>query len=87
MTAAGGPRDREEEIRRLLEGRPHPAVPADLASGAAARGVRLLRRRRAVQRLGWAVLLAAAVAFTVWAVLVQPWATPSSSVAPPLEGW
>ncbi|MEU3313128.1 hypothetical protein ACGFY6_07640 [Streptomyces sp. NPDC048387] len=81
------PYDRKEaQVRRLLEG-PHPAVPAGLASAAAARGRRLLRRRRALRRLGWAVLWAAAVAFAVWAALTHPWATPPSHVSPPLEGW
>ncbi|MCB5178474.1 hypothetical protein [Streptomyces antimicrobicus] len=78
---------REEEIRRLLESRPHPAVPADLAVGAAAHGSRLLRRRRTVRRLAWLLLLAAAAAFAVWAALTQPWHTPPAGVAPPLEGW
>ncbi|GHI87759.1 hypothetical protein ACWGF3_24510 [Streptomyces xanthophaeus] len=77
---------KEAQVRQLMEG-PLPVVPADLASGAAARGDRLLRRRRALRRLGWAVLFAAAVAFTVWAALTQPWVTPSSSISPPLEGW
>ncbi|MCX4691353.1 hypothetical protein [Streptomyces sp. NBC_01408] len=77
---------KEAQIRRLLDG-PQPVVPADLAAGAAARGDRLLRRRRALRRLGWAVLFAAAVAFAVWASLTQPWVTPSSGVSPPLEGW
>ncbi|MEV7420532.1 hypothetical protein [Streptomyces sp. NPDC089919] len=79
--------DRKElEVRRLLEG-PHPVVPADLAPTAAARGARLLRRRQALRRAGWTLLLAAAVAFTVWASLTRPWVTPPSTVAPPLEGW
>ncbi|MEU9376568.1 hypothetical protein AB0D94_22740 [Streptomyces sp. NPDC048255] len=81
------PSDRKEaQVRRLMEG-PQPVVPADLAAGAAARGDRLLRRRRALRRLGWAVLFAAAVAFAVWASLTQPWVTPSSGISPPLEGW
>ncbi|MGW2667455.1 hypothetical protein ACWC5F_05245 [Streptomyces sp. NPDC001272] len=81
------PYDRKEaQVRQLLEG-PHPAVPAGLASAAAARGRRLLRRRRALRRLGWAVLWAVAVAFAVWAALTHPWVTPPSHVSPPLEGW
>ncbi|WP_412076999.1 hypothetical protein ACLF6K_18210 [Streptomyces xanthophaeus] len=81
------PSDRKEaQVRRLMEG-PQPVVPADLAAGAAARGDRLLRRRRALRRMGWAVLFAAAVAFAVWASLTQPWVTPSSGISPPLEGW
>ncbi|WP_374775535.1 hypothetical protein OG756_24565 [Streptomyces sp. NBC_01310] len=83
---SGIPDRKESQVRRLLEG-PYPVVPAGLAAGAAARGNRLLRRRRALRRFGWAVLLAAAVAFTVWASLTHPWSTPPSGISPPLEGW
>ncbi|WP_327415981.1 hypothetical protein [Streptomyces sp. NBC_01233] len=83
---SGLPDRKEAQVRQLLEG-PYPTVPAGLAAGAAARGGRLLRRRRALRRLGWAVLFAAAVAFTVWASLTRPWATPPSGISPPLEGW
>ncbi|MFJ7270154.1 hypothetical protein ACIQV3_26560 [Streptomyces sp. NPDC099050] len=72
----------EAQVRRLLEG-PYPAVPPDLAAGAAARGDRLLRRRRAVRRTGWALLWAAVAAFVVWASLTGAWSTPSSEVSPP----
>ncbi|MFB7467918.1 hypothetical protein ACFCZ1_31250 [Streptomyces sp. NPDC056224] len=81
-TADGG----QDQVRQLLEG-PYPVVPAGLAAGAAARGDRLLRRRRVLRRFGWAVLFAAAAAFTVWASLTRPWATPPTDVSPPLEGW
>ncbi|MFJ8160772.1 hypothetical protein ACIRBY_07545 [Streptomyces sp. NPDC096136] len=77
---------KEAQVRQLLEG-PHPVVPAGLAAAAATRGRRLLRRRRALRRFGWAVLWAAAVAFAVWAALAHPWVTPPSHVSPPLEGW
>ena len=80
------PDRKEAQVRRMLEG-PHPVVPAGLAAGAAARGDRILRRRRAVRRVGWALLFAAAVAFAVWAALTHPWATPPAGVSPPLEGW
>ncbi|MFD7261751.1 hypothetical protein [Streptomyces sp. NPDC059874] len=83
---SGLPDRKEAQVRRLLEG-PYPVVPPGLAAGAAARGDRLLRRRRALRRFGWAVLFAAAVAFTVWATLTRPWATPPSGISPPLEGW
>ncbi|MFF4366424.1 hypothetical protein [Streptomyces sp. NPDC001594] len=81
------PYDRKEaQVRQLLEG-PHPVVPAGLAAAAATRGRRLLRRRRALHRFGWAVLWTAAAAFAVWAALTHPWVTPPSHVSPPLEGW
>ncbi|MFD3549648.1 hypothetical protein ACFWUW_29380 [Streptomyces sp. NPDC058655] len=83
---SGLPDRGEAEVRRALEG-PYPVVPAGLAAGAAARGDRLLRRRRALARVGWALLLAAAAAFTVWAALTRPWAIPPSGISPPLEGW
>ncbi|MFD5148420.1 hypothetical protein [Streptomyces sp. NPDC058401] len=73
---------REAQVKRLLEG-PYPAVPPDLAAGAAARGDRLLRRRRTVRRIGWTLLWAAVVAFVVWASLTGAWSTPSSEVSPP----
>ncbi|MEV8536674.1 hypothetical protein [Streptomyces sp. NPDC051211] len=84
MSAA--PDRKELDVRRMLDG-PHPAVPPDLASSAATRGARLLRRRRVWRRLGWWLLVTAAVAFTVWAVLTEPWVPPSQQIAPPLEGW
>ncbi|MEU9304660.1 hypothetical protein [Streptomyces sp. NPDC048269] len=83
---SGRPDRKQDQVRRLLEG-PYPTVPPGLAAGAAARGDRLLRRRRVLRRFGWAVLFAAAVAFAVWASLTHPWATPPTGVSPPLEGW
>ncbi|MEV6687362.1 hypothetical protein AB0N28_18805 [Streptomyces sp. NPDC051130] len=83
---SGFPDLKEAQVRQLLEG-PHPPVPAGLAAAAAARGARLLRRYRALRRFGWALLFAAAAAFTVWAVVTRPWVTPPSGVSPPLEGW
>ncbi|MCB5170449.1 hypothetical protein LG634_37370 [Streptomyces bambusae] len=76
---------REDELRRLLDRR-HTAVPPGLADRAATRGLRLLRRRRALHGAGWLLLIAAVAAFTVWAAVVQPWSVPPSTVAPPFEG-
>ncbi|AXE22702.1 hypothetical protein C0216_03915 [Streptomyces globosus] len=80
------PDRREEQVRRLLAG-PHPPVPTGLAAAAAARGDRLVRRRRALRRIGWVLLFAAAAAFAVWASLARPWEIPPSEVSPPLQGW
>ncbi|MET7933790.1 hypothetical protein [Streptomyces sp. NPDC005322] len=77
---------KETEVRRMLEG-PHPALPPDLAGRAADRGQRLLRRRQAARAVGWMLLLAAAVAFSVWAAAVHPWTAPPADTTPPLEGW
>ncbi|MBT2393849.1 hypothetical protein J7E87_31665 [Streptomyces sp. ISL-1] len=80
-------RDRkEEEVRRMLETR-HPAVPADLAARATEHGTRLLRRHRAVRRAAWLLLVAAAIAFAIWAAAAEPWVTPPTDTTPPLEGW
>ncbi|GAA2612691.1 hypothetical protein [Streptomyces spororaveus] len=83
---SGLPDRKEAQVRRLLEG-PYPPVPTGLAAGAAARGDRLLRRRRALRGFGWAVLFAVAVAFVVWASLTRPWLSPPTDVSPPLQGW
>ncbi|MBD0745369.1 hypothetical protein [Streptomyces sp. CBMA152] len=80
------PDRKEAEVRRLLEG-PHPPVPAELATQAAELGLRMLRRRQAARRLMWLVILAATVAFTVWAARVHPWTAPPSTVAPPVDGF
>ncbi|MGW1769610.1 hypothetical protein ACWCQL_36900 [Streptomyces sp. NPDC002073] len=81
MTASN---HRETEIRRLLEG-PRPPVPSGLAALAAGRGLRLLRRRRALHRAGWLLLIAAVAAFTVWASITHPWVVPPSTTAPTFE--
>ncbi|WP_406454129.1 hypothetical protein OG782_23865 [Streptomyces sp. NBC_00876] len=75
-----------DEVRRMLEG-PHPQVPAELAARAAERGGRLLRRRRILRRVWLLTAAAAVVAFTVWAVVVQPWQVPPAETTPPLNGW
>ncbi|MEV6397758.1 hypothetical protein AB0M39_23805 [Streptomyces sp. NPDC051907] len=77
---------REDEVRRMLETR-RPTVPADLAARAEEHGARLLRRSLLLRRAWWALLVAAAVAFAVWASLAEPWVTPPSETSPPLEGW
>ncbi|MFG2596928.1 hypothetical protein [Streptomyces sp. NPDC048462] len=83
MSGAGR---KEDEVRRMLEG-PHPQVPADLAERAAELGGRVLRRRRALRRLGLLALIAAVAVFTVWALMVQPWQAPPAETTPPLGGW
>lgn len=79
-------RTKEQEVRRMLD-LPHPVVPADLHVRAAHLGMRLLRRRRALHRAGWALLCVAVIAFTVWAVSVEPWNEPPSMTTPEIEGW
>ncbi|WP_351233971.1 hypothetical protein [Streptomyces sp. NPDC002133] len=70
----------------MLDVPPAP-VPADLVARATDRGLRLLRRRRALHRAGWLLLLAAAVAFAVWAAVVEPWTVPPAETTPEIEGW
>ncbi|MFG3135076.1 hypothetical protein ACGFZA_02515 [Streptomyces sp. NPDC048211] len=77
---------KEDEVRRMLEG-PRPQVPAELAARAVEHGVRLLRRRRVLRRLWLLAVTAAVVAFTVWAVVAQPWQAPPAETTAPLDGW
>jgi len=77
--------DREDEVRRMLEG-PHPQVPADLARRAAERGGRLLRRRLLARRLLVTLAVAAVAVFTVWAVTAHPWRPPPATTTP-VNGW
>ncbi|MEU3463710.1 hypothetical protein ABZ721_27645 [Streptomyces sp. NPDC006733] len=79
------PDRKEEEVRRILD-TPHPYVPAELAERAAARGRRILRRRRALHRLLWLLLLAAIVAGVVLAVLRWPDPQPLGTT-PPVDTW
>ena len=77
---------REAAVRELLEG-PAPPVPPELCADAIRRGNRLLRRRTLLLRLLWLILLAATVAFVVWASIARPWVEPPSETTPPLAGW
>ncbi|MFJ4919757.1 hypothetical protein [Streptomyces sp. NPDC088725] len=77
---------KEDAVRRMLD-LPRPAVPADLAVRATARGARLLRRRRAVRRALWWLLAAAVIVFVVWASVTDPWPAPPAGTTPPLEGF
>jgi type VI protein secretion system component VasF len=79
-------REREATVRRLLEQAP-PTVPPDLHADVVRRGSRMLRRRTVARRLMWLLLLAAVVAFTVWAMTARPWVEPPSQTTPPLTGW
>ena len=65
------PNRRDDEVRRLLD-TPHPVVPVDLSARAMVRGRRIVRRRRRVHTLLWALLVAAVVAGTVLAILAWP---------------
>ncbi|MFC5799777.1 hypothetical protein [Streptomyces formicae] len=80
------PGRREEDVRRMLDV-PPPPVPADLLVRATDRGTRLLRRRRALRRAGWSLLVAAVVAFAVWASVAQPWVVPPAATTPEIVGW
>ncbi|GAB1327876.1 hypothetical protein [Streptomyces sennicomposti] len=77
--------ERERVVRRLLA-QPRPRVPPGLHADAVRRGDRLLRRRALVRRVLWLALLAAVVAFTVWASAARPWVEPPSRTTPPVRG-
>ncbi|MEV0437917.1 hypothetical protein AB0I84_11195 [Streptomyces spectabilis] len=78
---------REAAVRRLLDAGAPASLPPDLHADAVRRGSRALRRRTAGRRLLWLLLLAAAVAFSVWAATAQPWVEPPSRTTPPLTRW
>ncbi|MGW0186906.1 hypothetical protein ACWDV7_14255 [Streptomyces sp. NPDC003362] len=78
--------EREAAVRRIME-RAAPTVPPELYADVVRRGGRMLRRRVLARRVGWLLLLAAGVAFTVWALTARPWAEPPSTTTPPLTGW
>jgi cell division septal protein FtsQ len=77
---------RDAAVRRILEG-PLTPVPPEVYADVVRRGGRMLRRRRIARRLLWLLLFAAAVAFVVWALTVQPWVEPPSRTTPPLRDW
>ncbi|MEV3861074.1 hypothetical protein AB0J38_43045 [Streptomyces sp. NPDC050095] len=78
---------KEATVRAALDAAPPPVVPTELYAEAVRRGTRALRRQRAVRRVMWTVLFAAAVAFVVWATMARPWVEPPSKTTPPLTGW
>ncbi|MFH8988858.1 hypothetical protein [Streptomyces sp. NPDC017940] len=78
---------REAAVRQLLDaGGPAP-VPPDLHADAVRRGAGMLRRRTVLRRACWLLLLAAVLAFTVWAADARPWTEPPSRTTPPLTRW
>ncbi|MFJ3666043.1 hypothetical protein ACIPSE_06285 [Streptomyces sp. NPDC090106] len=78
--------EREAAVRRIMDRTP-PPVPPQLYEEAVRRGGRMLRRERAARRVLWFLLVAAGVAFLVWALTVQPWVEPPSETTPPVTGW
>jgi hypothetical protein len=78
--------EREATVRRMLERTP-PPVPPDLYGDVVRRGSRMLRRRTVALRVLWLALLAAALAFTVWASVARPWVEPPSTTTPPISDW
>jgi hypothetical protein len=79
-------REREAAVRHILERRP-PPVPPELCADATRRGGRMLRRRTTARHVMWLVLLAAVVAFAVWASMAHPWVESPSTTTPPVTGW
>ncbi|GGW31847.1 MULTISPECIES: hypothetical protein [Streptomyces] len=77
---------REAAVRQIME-RTVPRLPPELHTDAVRRGSRMLRRRTLARRLLWLLLWAAAVGFTVWAMVAEPWVEPPSETTPPLTGW
>ncbi|MFC3575952.1 hypothetical protein ACFOZ0_22230 [Streptomyces yaanensis] len=78
--------EREAAVRRMLERTP-PQVPPDLYAEVVRRGGRMLRRRTVARRLMWLALLAATLAFVIWAWTAQPWVEPPSTTTPPISNW
>ncbi|MEU8591541.1 hypothetical protein AB0C59_31775 [Streptomyces sp. NPDC048664] len=78
--------DREALVRGMLERTP-PPVPSDLYPEVVRRGGRIRRRATAARRLLWLALLAAALAFVIWASVARPWVEPPSTTTPPVSDW
>ncbi|MFB8772494.1 hypothetical protein [Streptomyces broussonetiae] len=78
--------DREAAARRIMVGTP-PRTARELYPDAVRRGTRILRRRRTTRRLLWLLLCAALLAFTVWALVAEPWTRPPSETTPTLTDW
>ncbi|CAM5649174.1 MULTISPECIES: hypothetical protein [Streptomyces] len=79
--------EREAAARRIMERAGPATVPPDLYAQVLRRGGRKLRRRVLARRVAGLLLLAAVVAFTVWALTARPWVEPPSRTTPPLTGW
>jgi ferric-dicitrate binding protein FerR (iron transport regulator) len=81
------PADRRiEEVRRMLDGA-HGPLPDDLASRAARRGHRMLRRRRALVAAAWTLAACALAALALWAAAAAPWDGPARTTTPPVSTW
>ncbi|OIJ91263.1 hypothetical protein BIV24_16285 [Streptomyces colonosanans] len=70
----------------MLERTP-PQVPPGLHTEVVRRGGRMLRRRTVARRLMWLALLAATLAFVIWAWTARPWVEPPSTTTPPVSKW
>ena len=78
--------EREATVRRMLERTP-PPVPPDLCAEVVRHGDRMVRHHMVVRRLIWLALLAATIAFVIWAWTVHPWVEPPSTTTPPFGTW
>lgn len=78
---------REAAVRQLLDEGGPASVPPGLHADAVRQGARMLRRRALLRRAGWLLLLAAVVAFAVWAADTRPWTEPPTRTTPPLTRW
>ncbi|MFE7131159.1 hypothetical protein ACFVIM_09900 [Streptomyces sp. NPDC057638] len=78
---------REAIVRGLLSAAGPAPVPGDLVARATERGTAVLRRRRALRRTGWALLVLAVFAFGLWAAAEHPWEALPARSTPSWEGW